>query len=41
MFEVTVTVVVDAEDLQSAKLFAVDYFHELTEIKDEEIREMK
>jgi hypothetical protein len=41
MFEVTLSVVVDAENLEQAKLFAVDYFHEIEEIKDEEIREMK
>lgn len=39
MFEVVVKVVVDAENLEQAKLLAIDYFHELEEIKNDEIRE--
>lgn len=41
MFEVVVRVVVDAENLEQAKLLAIDYFHGLEEIKNDEIREME
>lgn len=41
MFDVTVNVTVDADSLEEAKLAAIEYFNQLDEIKDNEIREMK